>query len=119
MERCLACEADAVGTGSERIAREGSRPRDPWFAEPQMLFDRAAKNISSNLARFPGARGHAPSPNRNPASAGLRLLSRRSVLYLHLWKEGAASGQRIEIAERWVIEAGAMNEVCSTVTHHD
>ena len=42
-----------------------------------------------------------------------------TILQLDPREQSPTSRQRVEVAERWVIETGPMNEIRSTVTHHD
>jgi hypothetical protein len=51
------------------LTREGSRPRDPLFSKPSVLFDRAFKWIDGSR-RIHGARGRAPSPRSSMNRTG-------------------------------------------------
>ena len=70
-------EAHPSLDGHGRGAREGSRPRDPRFAELHVFFDRAPRKYIWRLGTFSGARGRAPSPN---CVAGWRCFQGGSVL---------------------------------------
>ena len=61
------------------IEREGSRPRDPGFAEPHVLLGRATKIYLATWHVFP-ARGDARPPRITPANTGLQLRPPYSVV---------------------------------------
>jgi len=60
------------------IVGEGSRPRDPRFAKPHVVLDRATKVYLGAWHVFP-AREDARPPRIAPRDAGLKMLSGRRV----------------------------------------
>ena len=54
----------------------------------------------------------------SPLTSHFSLITSHCLL-IYLRKQSTTSGNRVEVAEGWIIETGPMNQVRSAVAHHD